>query len=250
MPELKKPTEREIRIATVAWPTVDVEIRASGDDGMTFTGYAAVFNSPSEDMGFRERIAPGAFTRSLKTKGSDIRMFMNHNTDHVLATTKAKTLVLAEDDKGLLATAKLPDTQAGRDLSTLMKRGDVDSMSFGFWPVRENWTDDAGKETAPWFGTQRELTEVNLLEVSPVTGWPAYTGTSAAVRSLADRIEADGDELDAALRVFVSEKGELTAEQHALIIRALQSRTAKELRFVGPDLAEMQARFAAKGLAL
>lgn len=237
MTEFQKPTGREERTAVEAWPDADLEIRTEGD-GMTFTGYAAVFNQWSQDMGFREKIAPGAFSKTLGEKRRDIRMFLNHNVDQVLATTKAETLSLVEDQKGLRVEAKLPDTGAGRDLAYLMKRGDVDSMSFGFQTVRDEWSSDL---------TTRTLLEVRLFEVSPVTGWPAYTGTSAAVRTLAEAIETDSETLDAALRVFVSEKDELTPEQHELLIRALNARTAKELQFVGPSLADYRARFAAKG---
>ncbi len=237
MTDFQKPTGREERTATIAWPDADLEIRTDGD-GMTFSGYAAVFNQWSQDMGFREKIAPGAFAKTLGDKKPNIRMFLNHNTDQVLATTKAETLSLSEDTKGLRVEAKLPDTSTGRDLAYLMKRGDVDSMSFGFQTVRDEWTPDL---------SQRTLLEVRLFEVSPVTGWPAYTGTSAAVRTLADAIDTDSEELDAALRVFISEQGELTHEQYELLIRALNARSTKD-RYVGPLLADYRARFAAKGL--
>ena len=112
--------QREIRVAVEAWPTADLEIRADGD-GMTFHGYAAVFNSLSEDLGgFRERIEPGAFSRTLK-RDRNIRMFLNHNMDSLLATTQAGTLTLAEDDKGLLVSASLPDTTLGRDTAALLE---------------------------------------------------------------------------------------------------------------------------------
>jgi HK97 family phage prohead protease len=179
----------------------DIEMRqtedAPGDVPMTFRGYAAVFNSPSEDMGFREYIKPGAFAKSLKSRNS-IRMFMNHNSDIVLASTRAKTLRLIEDDKGLLVDADLPDTTAGRDLSVLLQRGDVDSMSFGFSvpPKGETWSDD---------GSTRELHAVRLHEVSVVTGWPAYPATSASVRSfeiLAERTNTNADELAEAITLL------------------------------------------------
>lgn len=179
----------------------DIEMRqtedAPSDVPMTFRGYAAVFNSPSEDMGFREVIKPGAFARTLTSKNR-IRMFLNHNSDIVLASTRAKTLRLIEDEKGLLVDADLPDTTAGRDLSVLLQRGDVDSMSFGFSvPAKgENWSDD---------GALRELNQVRLHEVSVVTGWPAYTSTSASVRSfdvLAERTNTNADELAEAITLL------------------------------------------------
>ena len=79
--------------------TQDFEVRADATaDGMSFSGYAAVFDSPSEPLPFTETIAPGAFRRSLKTH-NEVKMFVNHNSDQVLASKKAGTLRLREDAK-------------------------------------------------------------------------------------------------------------------------------------------------------
>lgn len=78
----------------------DFEIRQQGE-GMTFVGYAARFNSPSEDLGgFVETIEPGAFRSSLKSR-NDVKLLVNHDTGRVLASSRAKTLRLMEDEKGL-----------------------------------------------------------------------------------------------------------------------------------------------------
>ena len=183
---------------------VDFELRveAAEADGMRFTGYAAVFNSNSEPLPFIERIMPGAFKRSLKSR-NEVKLFKNHNMDEVLASTRSKTLRLTEDSKGLLAEATLPDTTAGRDLAVLMKRGDVHAMSFGFSvPSRgDSWSDD---------GMTRELKEIRLHEVSIVTGFPAYEATTASVRSLdilATRTNVDVDALaDALTKLELGEK--------------------------------------------
>jgi HK97 family phage prohead protease len=179
---------------------------------MSFSGYAAVFNSDSEPLPFIERIAPGAFKRSLKSK-NNIRMYLNHDSSMLLATTRAKTLRLMEDERGLKVEADLPDTTIGRDLSTLIQRGDVDSMSFGFSvPARgDSWSDD---------GMVRELKEVRLYEVSVVTGFPAYQATSASVRSLdqlAERTAADVDKLADAITVLEA-GSELNDEQASLLL--------------------------------
>ena len=47
-------------------------------DGMTISGYAAVFNSDSEPLPFIERIAPGAFQRSLKSR-NEIKLLWHHD---------------------------------------------------------------------------------------------------------------------------------------------------------------------------
>jgi HK97 family phage prohead protease len=191
----------------------DFEVRQGpAGDGMSFSGYAAVFNSDSEPLPFIERIAPGAFKRSLKSK-NNIRMYLNHDSSMLLATTRAKTLRLMEDERGLKVEADLPDTTVGRDLSTLIQRGDVDSMSFGFSvPARgDSWSDD---------GMVRELKEVRLYEVSVVTGFPAYQATSASVRSLdqlAERTAADVDKLADAITVLEA-GSELNDEQASLLL--------------------------------
>ena len=183
--------------------------------GMSFAGYAAVFNQDSEPLPFIERIAPGAFAKSLRAR-NNVRMYMNHDSSMLLATTRAKTLKLSEDDYGLRVEAELPDTTVGRDLAVLMRRGDVDSMSFGFTVPRggDKWSDD---------GMTRTLTSVRLFEVSVVTGFPAYTGTTASVRSLdelATRTGQDADQLAAALTVL--ESGEnLTADQAGVLREAV-----------------------------
>jgi HK97 family phage prohead protease len=199
--------------------TVEFDVRAAeaSSDGMSFTGYAAVFNSPSEPLPFTEVIKEGAFKRSLKSR-NEIKLFMNHNTDVVLGSTRAGTLQLTEDSRGLLAQAQLPDTTAGRDLSVLMKRGDVSSMSFGFSvpPKGDSWSSD---------GATRELHQVRLHEVSIVTGFPAYEATTASVRSLnilAERTAVDVDTLsDAILKL---EAGETLDDAHADLITEVVSK--------------------------
>lgn len=237
---ITQPTKREIRVATAVWPDADLDIRAEGD-GMSFRGYAAVFNSNSEPMPFTERIAPGAFAKSLKDRRANFRMFLNHNTDTLLATSKSGALRLSEDERGLLAEADLPDTTAGRDLATLLKRGDVTSMSFGFIPVRETWVGEQFAE-----GSVRTLTEIRLFEVSPVTGWPAYAGTSASVRELADELGVEPDPLIAAFRVLTSDD-KLTPDQADLLVAAINARTERPV--VTASVAAWREKLAAKHIA-
>jgi HK97 family phage prohead protease len=207
-------TTVERRVNTVEF---DVRNGEASSDGMSFTGYAAVFNSPSEPLPFTEVIKEGAFKRSLKSR-NEIKLFMNHNTDVVLGSTRAGTLKLTEDSRGLLAQAELPDTSAGRDLSVLMKRGDVSSMSFGFSvpPKGDAWSSD---------GATRELHQVRLHEVSIVTGFPAYEATTASVRSLdilATRTAVDVDVLSDAITRL--EAGETLDANHADLISEVVSK--------------------------
>jgi hypothetical protein len=148
--------------------------------GMQFSGYAAMFDSPSEPLPFTEVIAPGAFKRSLASR-NDVKLLWNHETGTVLGSTRSGTLQLVEDAKGLKAIATLPDTQAGRDAATLIKRGDVANMSFGF-------TVPAGGDSWSLDGQMRTLNSVRLHEVS-IVAFPAYQATSASVRSAIDTDE-------------------------------------------------------------
>jgi HK97 family phage prohead protease len=167
---------REVRVIGTG---LEVEERAAGtpdSEPVRFSGYAAVFNSPSERLWdrsrgeFTELIQPGAFHRTLGLN-NDVRMYVNHNSDQVLASTRSMTLNLSEDSRGLRVEAELPNTTYANDLAELMRSGVVDSMSFGF-------TVPEGGDT--WQGDTRTLSEIALHEVSVVTGHPAYPETAGA----------------------------------------------------------------------
>lgn len=165
---------RGVEYRTVSTGALDVE-NVDTDEPRQFRGYAAVFNSPSEPLPFIETIRPGAFKRTLNSE-HEVKMFLNHNSDFVLGSTRSGTITLTEDERGLLVEGILPETTYGRDLAVLMQRGDVHSMSFGFSIPRDGdvWSDD---------GQSRELREIRLHEVSIVTGFAAYPATEASVRN-------------------------------------------------------------------
>jgi HK97 family phage prohead protease len=211
------------------------ELRATGEQGMTISGYAARFNSQSEDMGFREVIEPGAFTRSLKSR-NEIKAFINHDTNLVIGSTRSGTLTLSEDDKGLADTVSLPDTSYARDLSVSAARGDTSGQSFGFSVVRDEWNKDY---------TQRRLLEVRLHEVSIVTGFPAYAATTVNVRALQRLAYRTGmTDIDAlADAMSALESGaELNDDQAAVLMETIdRSRPAREEAAPEPDLTALQA---------
>ncbi|MFN3910506.1 HK97 family phage prohead protease [Hyphomonas sp.] len=156
-------------------------------------GHAALWNTPAKIGTFSERIAPGAFQRSLATN-PDILAVVNHDMGRVLGRTKSGTLRLKEDAVGLAFEIDAPDTQEGRDSLELARRGDLGGMSFGFRvaPGGERW--NAAR-------TERVLTEIALVEVSLVTHFPAYEGTTVAARN------ANGGRSDLARRVALIELG-------------------------------------------
>jgi HK97 family phage prohead protease len=196
-----EPTIKEPEIRTT---NTDFELRAEGGDGMTFTGYASVFNSSSEDLGgFREFVAPGAFKRSLQAR-NEIKLLWNHDTNEPLASVRGGSLQLVEDNHGLKVTAKLPNTTRGRDVAELLRSKVIDSMSFGFNVIKDSWSNN---------GSVRTLESVRLSEVSVVT-FPAYAATTATVRSMQPTIDAD----ELANALLKLESGEDLDEKSATLI--------------------------------
>jgi len=204
----------------------DVQARSAEDGTMRLAGYAAVFNESSVPLPFKESIAPGAFRKTL-SETPDVRLLINHE-GLPLARSKNGTLTLTEDDRGLYFEAELADTTEGRDLYTLVERGDVDQMSFAFRVIRQKWNDDR---------TQRVLTEVSLADgdVSVVT-YPAYPTTNVEAREkLAKAIEAAREGRDITLEdmeVLQSIFSDLD-EGHEYIMRAFEVMSG----FIGADTA-------------
>ena len=200
----------------------EVEVREEGD-GMHFSGYAALFESPSQPLPFTERIAKGAFKRSLRAR-NDIKFLWNHDAGEILGSTRAGTLTLQEDDRGLRVEGILPNTTRGRDVAELLRRNDIDAMSFGFSVPKggDTWSSD---------GSERTLNSVRLHEVSLVA-WPAYTATAGttSVRGLdkvAQRAEVDADALSDAI-MKLEEGKELSEDEGRLLNQAINAYTTKD----------------------
>ena len=141
-------------------------------------GYAAVFDRTTDLGWFTEVVKPSAFNKTL-ADGADVRALFNHDSNYILGRVKSGTLTLSIDDVGLRFKVVLPPTQYADDLWESVKRGDVDQSSFGFQVIKERWTyqnEGTQDETA-----LRELLEVKLFDVSPVT-FPAYEETAVTAR--------------------------------------------------------------------
>lgn len=135
-------------------------------------GYAIVFDVTSEDLGgFVERIAPSAVVRTLRS-GDDVLALHSHDRSQLLGRRKTGTLKLAADHRGLAVEIDPPATPTGAEVSELVRRQDLDAMSFGFI------VPEGGDEVAV-VGDQivRTVKEMILLEVSVVSG-PAYPQTT------------------------------------------------------------------------
>lgn len=184
--------KRETRFCPV------VELRAEGEGKETkLVGYAAVFDKPSERMwgwenDFVEYIAPGAFTRTLADK-DDVRANVNHRGGMDMLGRTPTTLKLSEDSVGLRAEITPPDTQTGRDVVELVRRGDLKQMSFAFESRGEKFE----KSKVKGEPDKRTIIDAKLFDVS-IVDFPAYPDTSIAVRSFeaAFKAEQPGTDID------------------------------------------------------
>jgi HK97 family phage prohead protease len=151
----------------------DLEVRAVGN-GMTLRGYAAVFNSDSEDFGgWHERIAPGAFSDVVS---DDAVALFNHDMNLVLGRNGVNVKI-EQDDNGLKYKIKLPDTSLAKDLRQLVKDGIIHQSSFAFTVAEQEWKHTEDKPSV------RTIKRVKkLYDVSPVTR-PAYPDASVGARS-------------------------------------------------------------------
>jgi HK97 family phage major capsid protein/HK97 family phage prohead protease len=153
--------------------TYDAELRVAGDK-RKITGYGALFNSESVDLGgFTETIKPGAFRDSLNRdlESDPVFLLWQHDEKKPLGSTKNQTLKIWEDEKGLAFEAIPPKTSWALDAREAIKSGLISQCSFGFDIQEDDWQG----------GDRRELRRVRLHEVSIVT-FPAYTKTSAEAR--------------------------------------------------------------------
>jgi len=169
--------ENEYRCSDIEGLELRAEKRENGET--VISGYAARFNSWSEDLGgFRERIRPGAFSKALMS--SDVRLLFNHSADRGVLGRTPRTLTLAEDTKGLRFEGQLPDTQLARDLVVSINRKDITGNSFSFVVGEggDEWNDKDGM-------TSRTITEVKeLFDIGPVV-FPAYDSAKVKVSSRA-----------------------------------------------------------------
>jgi HK97 family phage prohead protease len=149
------------------------------EDERRLTGYAIVFNSLSQDLGgFKERIAPVAVDRTLRTSANvDALIDHRRETTTILGSTDSGLLKLRKDRHGLAVDVRPPDTSMVRDLLTVVKAGLVKGMSFAFrvFPDGQEWEEEDGILV-------RTVTDMEFSEVSFVVN-PAYLDTEASARN-------------------------------------------------------------------
>lgn len=163
--------KKEIRLA---------ELRAlepKNEGEMIVEGRAIVYDSPAlmyeiDGIKYYEVIARGALNGADL---SDVPFKYNHSDSvMVMARTRNKTLELIPDDEGLLVRAKLANTTAGRDLYELIRRGDIDKMSFAFTVAEDAYNKDTRTRTILRF---KRIWDVSAVDT------PAYPDTYIAARS-------------------------------------------------------------------
>ena len=156
--------------------TTATDFTTRDDDGkLSIEGYFAVFDSIYEIApNMTESIAHGAFDNTLS---DDVRCLINHDTTLVLGRTKAGTLQLRTDNRGLWGHVDInPNDVDAMNLYNRVARGDVDQCSFGFDIIDEE-TEFRDDGAVHW-----TIKEVKLYEVSPCT-FPAYEETNIAART-------------------------------------------------------------------
>lgn len=186
------------------------EVREGEGQRRRIVGHAAVFDIwttlyEGRYYLWKEVVRPGAFANALGER-QDVRALWNHDANIVLGRTESGTLALSEDGVGLLMSLEPPDTQYIRDLVlSPIERRDVSQMSFAFTIRRgkatiteieagKTITDNGGERVTltrdgDRYIEERELLDLNLLDVSPVT-YPAYETTDVALRGRAERRES------------------------------------------------------------
>lgn len=223
-PPLDAPREDLVRMTTLAASQTRFERAADpGADGIlgTLEGYAAVFGVEttidSWEGKFVERIAPGAFRKTLAERGDRVKVLFNHGFDPSIGDKPlGKPETIREDRKGLFVRVPLDDTSYNRDLVASLRSGALDGQSFRFSVRRDEWDPGDGSGLPI-----RTIREVVLHEFGPVT-FPAYEATTAGVRARAAYLAwrtahpaTDGLRTDAPNPVIAKDLRALALARHA-----------------------------------
>ncbi|MCM3730064.1 HK97 family phage prohead protease [Fictibacillus nanhaiensis] len=170
-----------------------IEIRSVDEQENLIEGYINKFNSDSQFMGFFEQVDRNAFNRTL-SDGHNIMGLYNHDSAKVLGSTKTGSLQLHTDEVGLRFSLKInPNVSYAKDVYELVRSGDVDGCSFGFYVLDDEWTvREDGTEL-------RVLKDIELIEVT-ITPFPAYTSSEANCRSYDNYIQDKQAKEDLELR--------------------------------------------------
>ena len=159
------------------FPSVELRAYKSEEESrMLVEGYAIVFNSESRDLGgFTEVVKENALDKALE-RNTDVLALYGHDYQNVLGRQSADTLQLEKDERGIKFTLDLPNTQLGRDVYTLVERGDLKGNSFGFTVEKDSW-DKKGDKVIRTIEQVRDLFEISIVSL------PAYEATELVKRN-------------------------------------------------------------------
>ena len=163
------------------------------------SGYAALFETDSRDLGFVETISRDAFNDRLE---DNVILTFNHDPNLILDRNMGGTLKLSTDEKGLRYDATLPNTTTGNDVAELMSRGLLYESSFAFTVEDDSWSQDGDT-------TRRTINKIGRLVDVSIVGVGAYANTDVALRSLQEFEES----LDTSKEVVI----EPTEEQQDVV---------------------------------
>lgn len=155
-----------------------VELRSA--DSNTIEGYAVVFDSESQWLGFYEKIAPSAITEET-LKRSDVFANLDHDTDKVLARSRygKGNLTLTIDERGLKFSFKLLDNELARTVKSYVDAGIISSCSFAFTVAEDGDTWERDEDGID----HRTITKIDRLFDVSLVYEPAYLETSVSCRS-------------------------------------------------------------------
>ena len=180
---MEKSAKKEMKEIRALPMTIEVR-EVNEDEGKRTISGSIKYNNESAEMRdwwgdtFVEEIAEGAFDESLKVR--DVVGLWSHDTSQVLGNTKSKTLRIENDKKELRFELDIPNTTVGNDAWELIKRGDVDGVSFGMKVTKDKWSSEE-RENGKLY--KRSILNAELYEISPVA-FPAYPTNEVSVRSL------------------------------------------------------------------
>lgn len=187
--------------------SVPFEITRTADDGdgLTFEGYAAVWDSPTEinsraEGHFVEVMKRGSF---VKTTNGRVPAFLFDHGQHPLIGSMPLGVIqeAREDDRGLFIRARFTDNWLIQPVRDACADGAIPGMSFRMSIPEggQKWIRGKSGELP-----RREITEVKCYECGPVV-FPAYADTSVGVRSSVDQL-AHADRRDLARALFAAEE--------------------------------------------
>jgi len=154
------------------------------DTGRTVSGRGITYNALSKNMGFREKFQPGSLTIDPSMK-----CLWSHDSSQILGTVRSGTMTIDDRADGLYYSVSLPNTTLGRDVQTLLERGDIgfdgtDSVSFGFVADDDSWSEANGEVI-------RTVTAATVFEISILgNGDAAYSQNTVSLRNVPAGIRA------------------------------------------------------------